>query len=95
MVGWKSKTALGIPTSLAWTIRTKSFSKAVLPSDSVAEALLINGSASTAVDVVPMDTAMGCDGDWIPLINEPSGMLTSTVILMPPLFFRFGHWRTS
>ena len=84
MMGCLSKIALGIPTSLDWTMRTKSFSRAALPNDRVTEALLMTGSALAAIDKVPIETAIGCDGDMTALMNEPSGILTSTVILIPP-----------
>ena len=63
MVGCISRMAFGIPKFLDCTIRTKSFSKAALPKASVAEALLIVGSAVEAVETVPIETEIGCDGD--------------------------------
>jgi hypothetical protein len=37
-----------------------------------------------AVETVPIDTAIGCDGDWTFLIDKPSGKLMSTVMLIYP-----------
>jgi hypothetical protein len=47
-----------------------------------AEALFITGAAWATIEMVPIDTAIKCDGDSIPLIYIPAGRTISTVILI-------------
>ena len=84
MVGWVSRTALGSPSLVTTTWRTRSLSSVGVPKES--EAFPLSNESSSCLLLVerePMLTAMGCDGDCTDLIVQPCGISMSMVNVNP------------
>lgn len=64
--------------------RTKSLSRVLVPRDKVADAFDRCGGRDSLVEVLPNTTAIGWLGERNSCRGESSGMLTSTVMAIPP-----------